>query len=424
MLRRLRYLAGQPVAHNAAFLMLVQAATLLVPFLTLPWVLRALQPAAFGRFAFYQSIAQYFIILVEFGFYLTATKRIAELRWDTVRRTQYFWTVQAAKTMIAAVVGAILAVVLLIVPLPPGDRLLMIASLATIIGTVLTPMWLFAGMERMGFISTSVIISRVAMVPVTLWLVRSPTDAWIAAAIVSAGNVLAGVIALLLVWQSRLVTRWYLPCWSEVLASYRDAWHLFLSNGATSLYAAANPVLLATVSSSTQVGLFGAADRIRQISLGIVPPISNAFYPHISRTMASDRAAGLRLARRLLTLFVGLTAAVSLVLFAVAPMVVDVIMGPGYEGSILVLRILAAVPLLVGVSTCLGTLTMLPLGLTRQYSRILLWCGLGNLCLLPSLGTTFGAVGAAISLVMTELAVAISMLATVMLHGFRLGGRS
>lgn len=412
-------LLNQPVVRNVVFLFLVQAATLLVPLLTLPWILRALQPAAFGKFAFYQSISQYFVILVEFGFYLTATRRIAELGEDIAVRTAYFWTVQTAKAVIAVLAAIAVGLAWLVLPLPTADAPLFFASVATIIGTVLTPMWLFAGVERMGLISTSVIAARVAVIAPTLLLIHSPEDAWLAAAINSAGNILAGLIAIGLVWRNRLIARWHRPRLNDMIRAYREAWHLFLSNSATSLYAAANPVLLAMVNTNVQVGLFSAADRIRQLSLGPISPLSNALYPHISRTMSTDRERALHLARRLLLVFAGLMGAVTVTLFLSAPLLVKIIMGPGYAQSVLVLRIMALVPLMVGINTCLGMLVMLPLGMTRQYSRLLLGCGFANLGLLALLGGWFGAVGAATALVITETMVVIAMLVALYRHGIR-----
>jgi O-antigen/teichoic acid export membrane protein len=410
----------RPVVRNIVYLFLVQAATLLVPLVTLPWVLRALQPAAFGKFAFYQSIAQYFVIVVEFGFYLTATRRIAEIGSDIQARTSYFWTVQSAKAIIAVLTAILAAAAWLIFPLPEKDAPLFFASLVTIIGTVLTPMWLFAGIERMGLISISVIAARLAMIAPTLLYVRTPNDVWLAAIINSSGNILAGLIAISLVSRNRLISNWYKPKLQEIIEAYRDAWHLFLSNSATSLYAAANPVLLSAVNSTLQVGLFSAADRIRQISLGPISPLSSALYPYISRAMSDNRENALSLARRLLLMFGSLMGIVTLAMFLSAPLLVKIIMGPGYESAIPVLRIMALVPFLVGLNTCLGMLIMLPLGMMRQYSCLLLGCGFANLGLLALLGGWFGAIGAACALVFTETAVVVAMFVALYRHGVRL----
>lgn len=65
----------------------------------------------------------------------------------------------------------------------------------------------------------------------------------------------------------------------------------------------------------------------------------------------------------------------------------------------------------------MGTLTMLPLGLSKTYSRILLGCGLLNLGVIAILGHRYGATGAAIALAATELTVVIAMAAALAHHG-------
>lgn len=410
-------LFASQVVKNAFFLFLVQAATLLVPLLTLPWILRALGPAAFGGFAFYQSVAQYGVIFVEFGFYLTATRHIAAMGDDPEGRSAYFWTVQTAKAMLAGLLVIIATLAWTFLSRDHRDAPLFFASLAIVIGTILTPMWLFAGLQRMGLISFSMIVARLAMIAPTLLLVHTPEDAWLAAAINSGGNILAGLIALALIVHHGLIPHRYRPTWVDIRTACQAAWHLFLSNSATSLYAAANPLLLALVSNSVQVGLFSAADRIRLLSLGPITPLSNAFYPALSRAIATDRADGLRMAGRLFAVLAGIMLLVSVLLFLSAPLLVRIIMGAGFENAVPVLRIMAAVPVLVGLNTCMGTLTMLPLGLSKTYSRILLGCGLLNLGVIAILGHRYGATGAAIALAATELTVVIAMAAALAHHG-------
>ena len=73
-----------------------------------------------------------------------------------------------------------------------------------------------------------------------------------------------------------------------------------------------------------------------------------------------------------------------------APWIVRTIMGPQYEAAIGILRWLAPLPALVAISNTLGVQTMLPLGMHRRFSRILLYSGLLNLTVLPPL-VYFGA---------------------------------
>jgi len=84
-------------------------------------------------------------------------------------------------------------------------------------------------------------------------------------------------------------------------------------------------------------------------------------------------------------------------------------MGAAYQDAAIILRWLSAIPFIVGISNVLGVQTMLPLGMTRQFTRILLMAGLINLALLGILAAKLGAVGAAIAVLCTEILVVLAM---------------
>ena len=70
------------LASNIASLFTVQAANYLIPLLTLPYLVRILGPREFGLIAFAQAFSQYFVILTDYGFNLSATREVAIHRAD------------------------------------------------------------------------------------------------------------------------------------------------------------------------------------------------------------------------------------------------------------------------------------------------------------------------------------------------------
>ena len=83
--------------------------------------------------------------------------------------------------------------------------------------------------------------------------------------------------------------------------------------------------------------------------------------------------------------------------------------GPQFTETTRVLRWLAPIPFLVALSNVFGIQTMLPMGMSRSVSRILLTAGLLNVCLLFALTPPFGSSGTAVSVTTTELFVTVVM---------------
>jgi O-antigen/teichoic acid export membrane protein len=394
-----------PAVRNVMFLSMMQGATMLIPLITLPWVLRALQPEAFGAYAFAQALVQYLVIFVDFGFSLAATKRVAELRDDQASLEHYFWTVQAARAILTGLALALAAPLILFVPGLNQIAPILWASLPVLLGGILFPVWLFSGLERLGLVSFATIAARlIAILPIFLF-VHTPDDAWVAALIASGSAIVAGLISLWLLVRYGFIRTWVRPSTRDIWNSYKDAWHLFVSGSAVSLYGASNSFVLGVINTHVQVGLFTAADRLRAVAVTPIVPVSSAYFPRLSRMMMQDQDGASRLIRRLLIVLGTGMGVVSISLFAAAPLIVELVMGDAFEEAVPVLRILAGIPFLVGLNTVLGSLTMINLGLKREFSRILLLCGLFNLAMLLALGGPFGAQGAAASLLITEILV-------------------
>lgn len=406
--------------HNAGFLFAIQVVNLLVQLITLPILVRALGPASYGRYAFFQAIAQYFILFVDFGFQLTATAQVAALHNDRDALSRYFWTVQAARGLLALAATLIAMVLLTALFSSAADRPVFAASVAVVLGIVATPLWLFSGMERMGLVCIAAVTARLAVVPATVLLVHRPDDAWIAAAVISGSSLLGGIITLLLIVRSRTVG-WARPRWQDLRTAYADAWHVFLSNGAISLYLAGNTVMLGSVAASAQVGLFGAADKLRQFASGPITPFAGAFFPRVSRLLHEDPPAAAAVLNRLMWALAAAMGLVSFVLLAAAEPLVRLLIGAQFAAAVPVLRILAVLPLVAAFSTVLGTLTMIPLGMKKRFSQVTFLSGLVSLSLVAWLGHRYGAQGAATAFVVTEVLVTTLMFLCVRpRHIFRL----
>lgn len=393
---------------NIGALYAIQLSNYIVPLLTLPWLTRALGPHQFGRLGFSLAICNYFVLFTDYGFNLSATHAIAVHHSDPRARTGIFWNTMAAK-IVLAVSGFVLLMVLtsMIPPLVAERRLIPIAYL-TVIGAVLTPTWFFLGTERQTTLSATTIAVRLTSVPITYLLVHAPADLPIALAIAAGVPVVIGMLCMTLIARQQSVGIFSVT-WGTLVKTFQDGWHLFLSNASMSLYTNTNTVLLGVLSGPAAVGYYTPAERLVQASQGLLGPINQSAYPRVCRLMHESRADAFVLIRKLLLLLGGTALSLSILLFLTAPILVRLLYGAAYYPVVPVLRWLSPLPFVVALSNVFGIHTMLPLGMKRTFSGILMLAGALNILALLALARSFGPAGAAASVLSTELFVTIVM---------------
>jgi PST family polysaccharide transporter len=394
---------------NIASLYAVQFASYAAPLVTLPWLTRVLGPSGFGRLSFCVAVTAYFTLFADFGFNLSATRQIAT-RWnDRPGRSTVFWNTITAKALLACIGFLCLLVLTLCIHRFAEERSLLLINYLTVLATVLTPVWYMQGTERQVVLSGITIAVRVIAIPAVFLLVRSTRDIQMAALISSGTQLAGGLLCLGYLLRARELDRVQVDR-HMIVQTLRDGWHLFLSTASTSLYSTTNTVLLGFVSGSTAVGHYSAAEKMMQAAQGILGPINQSVYPRVSRLMQESQGAAFALIRKVLKVQGSIAFALSLVLFAIAPWLIRLLYGAAYEETIGVLRWLAWLPFLVGLSNVFGIHTMLPMGMKKAFSRILIIAGAINVLTLFVLAHWYGAAGAAAAVVGTELFVTAVMM--------------
>lgn len=400
---------------NIAALFAVQMASYAAPLVTLPWLTRVLGPSNFGRLSFCAAVISYFVLFADYGFNLSATRQIAVHSHDRAVRSRIFWSTITVKALLAAAGLPILVLLTLCGQRFSQERTLLLINYLTVLGAVLTPTWYFLGTERQAILSGITIGVRIIAIPAIFLFVRSNQDVQMAALIPSGMSVIGGLLCLTTLRRDGQLDGMQVDR-SELVAVMKDGWHLFVSTASISLYQATNTVVLGLVAGNTAVGHYSAAEKVVQACQGLLTPIGQSVYPRISRLMNESRAAAFALIRKVLRIQGCAALALSVMLFALAPPLIRVLYGPDYEETIGVLRWLAVLPLLVGLSNVLGVQTLLAMGMNQLVSRILVIAGAANVISLFVLTHWFGAEGAAMAVAGTELFVTLAFALIVRQH--------
>ncbi|MCU5774289.1 flippase [Erwiniaceae bacterium BAC15a-03b] len=394
---------------NIMSLAAVQGGNYIIPLITLPYLVKTLGPYSYGLLGFSLALIQYFNVLINYGFNLSATQKIALVSHDKNEVSKIFWNVIACQVILVIVSFLIIIISIEFSSFLQEQWSILFACMGLLLGNVLFPVWLFQGKERMTLSSLVNIISRLLTIPLVFIFVDEPGDAWIAALIMSAASILGGIFSIIILIKEKWIV-WKKVNLSVAIKEFNDGWYLFLSTAAINIYTSSITVLLGIICGPVVVGYFVAADKLRLAAQGLIIPVSQACYPRVVSLLSKNKKEGIAFIRKLLVFQGGLGVLISICIFFSSPYIINFLYGSNYIPSISTLQILSLCPFLVGISNILGIHTMSALGFKKQFFNILLMASSICIVTLYPLSKFYLETGAAITVVLSEALVTILMI--------------
>lgn len=402
---------------NVAALSVLQMANYLIPLLTIPFLTRVLGIEAFGKIALVQVTMQFCILLADYGFSWSTTSQIAARRHDNAFVSRTFIATWAAQWLLLLLTVSLLYLSTLTVPFLQQDSHLYLIGLLFILGHVLFPMWLLQGLERLMAAAVIQLIGRLLTLPLLFILVSSPRDIEIAIVIIGIAPVVTGLTCLLWIRQQQLV-QWQPINIADISSALREGGGLFLSKISISGYAQLIPMLIGILSGPAAIAYFSLADRARRAVQSLLLPLSQAMFPRMSHLFSNEPDQARRMLRLSLVITLAVSVSASLGLWFGAHWIILLLGGEEFLPATQVLRWLAFVPVVVGLSNIFGTQIMIPNKMTTAFNLILAGCAAIGLIIAVPLILGFAEIGGALALLATEIAVTALMLIILIKKGF------
>lgn len=403
--------------HSIAALGLVQIANYLIPLITVPYLTRVLGVKCYGDIAFAQFVMQHFILLTNFGFPLSAVQNIAAQRNNRMIVNEIFCATWASQWLLAIVGLSILALMMLWIPTIKNDWPIYLAGYLMVFGNVLFPVWLLQGLERLREVAIIQCSARLLLLLPLFFIIKSPNDSVWAMTLLSLNSVLSGFLSLFWIAKNQIIS-WSWPNLLAIKNTLYKGTAFFISNVWIGLYTAFIPVLLGILAGHEAVGLFSLADKIRQSAQSLLHPISQALFPRMSHLYAHNQQEARQLLSKSIRITVVIAGTVSLGLWLMADWLILLMGGNQFQAAAEVLRWLAPLPFLIGLSNVFGIQAMIPNQRIRAFNVILFLAGAWCLLVIMPLTIRFASKGAAMATSSAELLVTICMAIYLYQQGF------
>ena len=299
-----------------------------------------------GLIFFVFSFIQYFIILCDYGFDLSATREIAINRHNKNNLSNIFSSVMVIKTIFLLLSFFILSVFFLIDRFEK-DKMLFLSSFGMVISSALFPVWFFQGMEKMKYIPFFKITSQILFFTFIFIFVKRDSDFVYIPVLSSLCYLFFAILSLYFVFK-KFKVKFYIPKYKSIKKQFIYSSEFFLSKVSLSLCSNTNTLCLGFVSGDMIVGLYVSAEKIYTALKSLWMPIHNAFFPYMTKTK------DIKLYRKILKYGILLNTLICILVYQYAEVIIKFFFGTQMLQSVEILRIFSIIQFVTIPSIMLG----------------------------------------------------------------------
>ena len=385
------------VFSNYISLLFIQGTNLILPLITFPYLVRVLESEKFGLVMIAQSLMKFLIIIVDFGFNISATREVAILKNDKVKLSEFYWSIVLIKIVLLIVAFTMLLGLTVSVDKLKLDPLVYLFSFGLVLGQGIFPTWFFQGIEKMQVITVINVIAKVFFTIAIFFIILNPEDYFYVPILNGIGFIVAGLFGF--IYSLRYV-KFILPKFETIKSNLKNSFSLFISNFAVSFYTSSNTIILGFFIGDSIAGVYASMEKLILAIQSAYTPIYQAFFPNLSTKNNFE-------IRRILEKIKIPIAISGLFISIVIFLGAEIILRFVFEDDLItsyynVFQILGIIALFSSLNMLFITLFFPSVKRYKTRMNILIFGGIFNVTLALSLVKGFSIYGIAISAVSTE----------------------
>jgi len=267
--------------QNFSYLSILQVFNILLPLITYPYLIRILGKEIYGLIIFAQAVIGYLLILVGFGFNISATKEISVHRNNKEKLSEIVSSVLIIKGLLFLLALFILTTLLYFIPQANGYRLLFYLTMWMCLYELIFPIFYFQGVEKMKYITYLNLTSRLIFLSLIFIFIKSKSDYLLVPLINGIGAIVAGLLSVLLLRKEQIKIK--AQSANTLIWYFKNSYVMALAYASNSFKANINIIIVKFLFSFSEVAFYDLALKISNIGVTFLDIISQTIFPKMSR---------------------------------------------------------------------------------------------------------------------------------------------
>ena len=387
-------------------LSLLNAIKLILPLITIPYLIRTVGMANYGIYAIVYSMVIYILEISNYGFTYSATRQVAQNRDNKECINSIFSSVLVCRLLLAAL-SAVFLVFLSLIVWNRKYMIMVIFGLGIVIGDILNPVWLFQGMEKMRYMTIVNFVSKLLFTLLVFVFIKEQDHYIFIPLLDSFGYILAGLLSIWIAYKEFGV-KFHFPKMNEIVFQFKDGLYIFMSTIFMNLYRNSNTFILGLFVSEAAVGMYAGAEKIIKALQSVSVPISGALFPHLAESFKDHPLReNINKLMRLVKPMTAFLLVVCIIAYFFAPLMNKLLLDGSITEPIDLIRIMLPVVLFGCLNYILGIVGLINLNKQNDFFRSVMISGLCGLLFLICTVHFWGNVSAALSMVLSEIMLTI-----------------
>lgn len=389
--------------ENYIYNTLYKVLTLLTPLITAPYLARVIGNEGVGIFSYTYSIAYNFMLVAKLGLTNYGSRCVARVRDDEKKLAKTFSEIYGLQIITTVVASALYFV--FVVNFLEEYRTICLVNSLYVISIAIDIDWLFYGLEKFKMTSIRNAVIKLLTVVAILVFVKDIDDLIIYIIIMAVSDALK----YLFIWVNfRSCTRFVKIEFSNLISHLKPDFILFIPVIATSVYRSMDKIMLGSMSTMAETGIYENSEKIVYMLLGFITSLEMVMMPKMSNLIEHGKKDEAQKNIRYSMMFVvWLASAMAFGVTGISERFVPVFYGDGFLGVIELLPSLAITLIFIGWANVIRTQYVMPNGKDHLYVISTVIGAVVNFCINFALIPFLQAEGAVIGTIVAELSVAV-----------------
>ena len=344
---------------NFTYLSILEIIGLLLPLISYPYVIRTVGADNYGVVVFCQAIIAYVVIIINFGYNVSATRKISENRTNVFKIREIYSSIVYQKLLIFAI--CLVSGLFVLIFLKYDYSVILLGFIGLCIQEVFFPTWLFQGLERMKFITIITFVAKCSCLILIFLFVHDKKDYACIPVLYSIGGFFTSVLSVIIL-KKKFDIYFVKVSKYRMKEDFLESLPFFTSRLSAIVMERGNVLVIGTFFSYDMVAIYDLCAKIVSILKTPFSLVAQVIYPNVAKSK------NMLLVKKSIKIVLLFGAFVCLFVYLFAPNIILLLSDTSMLGGVSILKIMVLYVPIVGISYLFGASVLVVKGYSREYN--------------------------------------------------------